>query len=419
MTVRSTILDNGLRVVTEDRPQLETASVGVWVDVGARYEPPEANGVSHLLEHMAFKGTDRRTALDIAEEIEQVGGHLNAYTSREHTAYFAQVLKHDLPLAVDILADILQHSTFDEAELEREREVIVQEIGQAQDTPDDVIFDFLQETAFPDQPLGRSILGTVDKVRGYGREVLTSYMDQHYRAPRMVLAAAGRLDHEALVELAGEVFSGLAPADDSKSEPGSYGGGEKREVKDLEQVHIAFGFAGLAFDDPDYYALQVASAVLGGGMSSRLFQEVREKRGLAYSVYSFATAYTDGGLFGIYAGTGRDEAAELVNVVAGETARLARDAGDREVARARAQLKAGLLMSLESSANRCEQLARQTLIFGRVLPTEELIAKVEAVDVAAARAALERVLTAGAVTLAAYGPVERVDPYDRIAAKFA
>lgn len=417
-TPRITTLENGLRVVCEDMPHLETAAVGVWVDAGARNETQAVNGISHLLEHMAFKGTERRSALAIAEEIENVGGHINAYTSREQTAYFARVMKDDVRLAVDIIADILQFSTFDQEELERERAVVIQEIGQTRDTPDDVVFDDFQETAFPDQPIGRSILGTPEGVSGFGREALMGYMAEHYHGPRMVLSAAGRVDHDDLVDQAQEAFAKLPSEGTVSREAARYNGGEHREARDLEQVHFLAGFDGVPYEDPDYYVSQVFSAVLGGGMSSRLFQEIREKRGLCYSIYSFASSYVDGGIFGIYAGTGEAEVQELIPALSEETAKMAGAVSDDEVARARAQLKAGLMMSLESPSSRCEQFARQLLIHGRTLTTAEIIAEVEAVDAAALRRFAGRILGGPAPTMAAIGPIGRLESYAAFAARF-
>ena len=416
---RITILNNGLRVISEDMPHLETASLGIWVDTGARNETKGNNGLSHLLEHMAFKGSKRRNAQQIAEEIENVGGHLNAYTSREQTAYFARVLKADVPLALDILADILQHSVFDPEELAREQAVVIQEIGQTKDTPDDLVFDYFQETAYPDQPMGRSILGTAEGVSGFGRADLIGYMAQHYRAPRMIVSAAGRVDHDALVAQAGELLADLPPAHDDGPEAAHYGGGDFREQRDLEQVHLLAGFGGVSYEDPDFYVAQVFSTLLGGGMSSRLFQELREKRGLCYSVYSFASSYVDGGIFGVYAGTGEGDLAELVPAMCGEIGRMAGPIGEDEVARARAQLKAGLMMSMESPSSRCEQFARQLLIFGRPLPTPEIVERVDAVDVPALNRFAARLLGETRPTLTALGPISHLESYDGFAARFA
>ncbi len=324
MTVQITKFSNGLTIATDPVPQAKSAAIGIWVDVGARHEPAELNGVSHMLEHMAFKGTARRSARQIAEEIEAVGGHLNAYTSREQTAYVARILAEDVPLAVDILSDILQNSVFDETELERERAVILQEIGQALDTPDDIIFDNLQEVAYPSQALGRTILGTPERVKGFGRAHLADYMAANYRAPTMILAASGAVDHDMLVALAESKFAGLRNGRGSTHEPARYVGGDHRTERELEQVHLLLGFDGVTYDDPDFYAAQVYATLLGGGMSSRLFQEVREIRGLAYSIYAFAASYVDTGMFGVYAGTGEGEAAEIVPVIVDETRQIGR-----------------------------------------------------------------------------------------------
>ncbi len=415
-TIRETTLASGLKVVTDPMDTVETASLGVWVDAGTRHEPAAVNGVSHLLEHMAFKGTERRSAQDIAEEMDACGGHLNAYTARDHTAYYAKVLKEDSGLALDIIADILQHSTLDSEELAREQAVVVQEINQAIDTPDDIIFDHFQSTAYPDQPLGRAVLGTEDLVRSMSRATVLDYMRGHYSAPRMVLSASGRIDHDQLVEAAEKAFAELPPPMKAVTETALYKGGDYREDRDLEQVHVVVGFDGIAYDDPDYYTASVLSTLLGGGMSSRLFQEVREKRGLVYSIYSFASSYADGGLFGVYAGTGEDEVAELIPVMCDEIVKVGGGVREAEVQRARAQLKASILMSLESTTSRCEQLARQVVVYGRPLPVAEVVAKVEAIT-AEDCARVARRLFAGVPTVAAIGPLAKVESFDKIAAR--
>ncbi|MEE9301188.1 MAG: pitrilysin family protein [Alphaproteobacteria bacterium] len=419
MTVEVTTLPNGLRVVSETMPQVETASVGVWVDTGSRYESAGDNGVSHMLEHMAFKGTESRSAQAIAEEIEAVGGHINAYTSREQTAYTAKVLKEDVPLALDILADILQRSVFDEEELARERTVVIQEIAQVNDTPDDFVFDRFQEAAYPDQPMGRTILGPAPLIAEMSRETLAGYMADRYHAPRMVLSAAGHIEHRRFVELAAGLFDSLRTEGREAREPARYAGGEWRETEDYEQVHLIVGFDGVAYGDADFYTQQVLSTLLGGGMSSRLFQEVREKRGLAYSVFSFASAYLDGGIFGIYAGTGSQQLGELVPVICEEIVKVGRPAREEELKRAHAQIKAGLLMSLESTSARCEQLARQLLIYGRVVPVPELIAEIEAVDSEAVARLARRLVESGRPTLAATGPINGLESFDAIRARLS
>ncbi len=420
MTVEIDTLGNGLRVVTDRMPSVESATIGIWAAVGTRDESAETNGVAHLLEHMAFKGTERRRAEDIAIEIEAVGGHLNAYTSREHTAYYAKVLKADVPLALDLLADIIQHATFEEVELERERAVILQEIGQAHDTPDDVVFDHFQETAYPDQAIGRPVLGRAEVVRDMTRDAVVDYLRTHYAPSRLVLAAAGNVEHGMITDLAAAAFDGLSGEPSAAPAPARYGGGEYREDRSLEQAHLVLGFDGIGFHDPDYYALSVFSTLLGGGMSSRLFQEVREKRGLCYAIYSFASCYVDGGLFGIYAGTGEEQVEELIAVVCDQLCRLADGGGqaieEAELARARAQLKSGILMSLESTSARCERLGQQMLVYGRPIGVDEVVAGIEAVDAEAARRVAAR-LTAARPTIAALGRIDRLEAFDSIAAR--
>jgi predicted Zn-dependent peptidase len=409
MTIQVTRLRNGLTIATDHMAGIETAAIGVWVGIGARHEAPEINGVSHMLEHMAFKGTKRRSAQDIVEEVEGVGGQINAYTSRENTAYYLRVLAEDVPMAVDILADILQNSTFEPEELERERAVIIQEIGQCNDTPDDVIFDQFQEVAYPDQSLGRPILGSETLVAGMSRDDIAGYMTRQYGAERMVLAAAGKVDHEALVRLAEDALGGLRSSSPEAGAPAPYQGGERAEDRALEQVHLVLGFEGISYGDDDYYAASVLSSVLGGGMSSRLFQEVREKRGLVYSIYTFSSSYKDGGLFGIYAGTGADKVPELMPVLADELRKVGATVTDVEIDRVKAQLRAGMLMAMENTRARVERLGQHILIYGRPVPPEEIMTRIDAIDRAALARVAER-LFAGKPTLAALGRIGKLGP---------
>ncbi|HZU88206.1 MAG TPA: pitrilysin family protein [Stellaceae bacterium] len=418
MTVRLSSLANGLRIATDRVETVDTVAVGLWVDVGTRHEPAAVNGVAHFLEHMAFKGTERRSALAIAEEIEAVGGHLNAYTSRESTAYYAKVLKEDTPLALDILADILQHSTFDPEEIERERQVILQEIGQAYDTPDDIVFDYFQERAYPDQAMGRPVLGHPDIIRRLQREAVIAYLRDHYGAERMVLAASGNIAHEQVVALAEKLLSELPAKRAVVTEPARYAGGDRREERDLEQLHLVVGFPGLALGDPDYYAASVLSTAFGGGMSSRLFQEIRERRGLVYAVHSFVHAYRDGGLFGVYAGTGEEQAAELIPALCEETRRLDRGLTPVELGRAKAQMKAGLLMSLESTSARCEQLAQHLLIHGTPFDPADIVRRIDAVDDAAIGRVVAR-WRGAPPTFVALGPLRRVEAFARVQERLA
>ncbi|MBV9814776.1 MAG: insulinase family protein [Alphaproteobacteria bacterium] len=418
MSVRVSRLANGLRVATDTIQTVDTVSLGIWVDVGTRHEPGAVNGAAHFLEHMAFKGTERRSARDIAEEIEAVGGHLNAYTSRESTAYYAKVLKEDMPLALDILADILQHSVFDAEELERERTVILQEIGQANDTPDDIIFDYFQECAYPEQAMGRPVLGRPEVIRSLSRDAVIAYLRDHYAARRMVLAAAGNLEHDRLVDLAETLLSGVPAERSLSTEPARYRGGDRREERDLEQLHLVLGFPGVSLADPDYYAASVLSTAFGGGMSSRLFQEIREKRGLVYAIHSFVHGYRDSGLFGIYAGTGEEEAAELVPALCEEAITLRSGLTDVELGRAKAQMKAGLLMSLESTSARCEQLAHHLLIYGTPFDPPEVVRRIEAVDNNAVRRVVAR-WSSAPPTVAALGPLSRLEEYDKLQVRLA
>ena len=417
--VQVTTLDNGMRVVSESTNTLETASVGVWVNAGARHENEENNGISHLLEHMAFKGTATRTARDIAEEIENVGGHLNAYTSKEQTAYYAKVLREDLPLAITILSDILENPAFAVDELTKEKEVVIQEMGQTRDTPDDVIFDRFQEVAYPNQPLGRPILGTATNVRSFSPQTLSDYMARHYTPDRMVVSAAGNLKHGDLVSLAAKLFRKSKTPIRKEIEKAKYVGGSHQEQRDLDQVHLVLGFEGLSYTDEDYYALQIFSALFGGGMSSRLFQTIREERGLAYSVYSFATSYADGGLFGIYAGTSKEAATELLETVCQELQQVANHITDAETSRARAQLKSGLLMSLESTSARCGQLAQQLLLFERPLPHREVIDKIDAINPEQLKRVVAKILKSGSPTMITLGPNDDASQYQAVQNRIA
>jgi predicted Zn-dependent peptidase len=387
-------------------PGLASAAVGLWVTAGGRHERSEQNGIAHFLEHMAFKGTKRRTALQIAEEIEDVGGYINAYTSREMTAYYARVLEADVPLAMDVIADIILNPKFEKKEIEVERHVILQEIGQALDTPDDIIFDWLQEAAYPDQAMGRTILGPAERVSAFQRKDLQTFVADHYGPERMILSGAGAVDHAALVKIAEDLFGHLTPKARPQLEPAHWQGAERREVKDLEQVHFAMGFRGPAYRDADMHSAQVYATAIGGGMSSRLFQKIREERGLCYSIYAQAGSYDDTGMLTIYAGTSVEEIGDLGALTMDELKRAAEDMSEAEVARAKAQLKAGLLMGLESPSARAERMARYLAIWGRVPGLQEATAEIEGVSTADVRAFGEKIATGTDAALALYGPVQ-------------
>ncbi|GBR53187.1 M16 family metallopeptidase [Gluconobacter sphaericus] len=417
-TIEVTRLDNGLTIITEQMDRVETVSFGAYVSIGTRDETAANNGVSHFLEHMAFKGTERRSAAQIAEDIENVGGYINAYTARETTAYYVKLLKNDLALGVDIIGDILTHSTFLDAEIERERGVILQEIGQANDTPDDIIFDQFQERAFPEQPMGRPTLGTEDLVSTMTRDTLMSYMREHYTTHNVTIAAAGNLHHQQVVDLVKEHFRDLPTHQTPRPRAAAYEGGELRTTRELDQAHLVMGFPSVSYMHPDHYAVMILSTLLGGGMSSRLFQEIRERRGLVYSVYSFASPFSDSGLFGLYAGTGEEQAAELVPVMIDELKRLQDGLSEAELSRARAQLKSSLLMSLESTGSRCEQLARQIQVHNRPVPTSETVAKIDAVTEADILR-VARTIFSGTPTFTAIGPVGNMPSLEDITARLA
>ena len=403
MDVRVTRLENGLTVVTDTLSHLRTAALGIWIGAGSRSETAEQNGITHLLEHMAFKGTAKRTARQIAEEIEAVGGELNAATSVEHTNYHARVLAEDVPLAVELLADILQNSSFDPEELLREKHVILQEIGAAHDTPDDKVFDQFQETAWAHQPLGRPILGTRETVMGFTPDDLRDYLSTHYLPGNMVLSAAGAVDHEAFVALAREHFSSLKARPAQVPVASRYTGGEVRLERDLMEVQLVLGFEGLSYSDPDYYAIQTLASIMGGGMSSRLFQEIREMRGLCYAIYSFHWSFQDTGVFAIHAATGEEDIAELFPVLLDEVASAAASISQVELDRARAQIRAGIMMAMESPAARAGQIARQWLIHGEILSPEEIQARIDAVTLEDIHR-VARTTFASRVTLSTIGP---------------
>jgi predicted Zn-dependent peptidase len=370
-------LDNGMRVVTKKIENFESVVLGYWIEAGGICESEDICGISHFLEHMAFKGTTSRSAKKITNEIESVGGYLNAYTSKETTAFHAKILKENQSIALEILSDILQNPTFPPEELEMERGVILQEISQTQDTPDDIIFDHFQNVAFTGKSLGRPILGPVDVVSRLSADDLRGYRSKYYNADNMVFAAAGNVDHDELLRLADEYFSkfktNATPVHDEQYQ---YMGGSYSDIRDLEQTHAIIGFNGLPSLDEDYYTLAILSSILGGGMSSRLFQEVREKRGLAYSIYAFSSSYKRNGIFGVYSATSADKLAELSDVIIGELTKICENIHEDELNRTKAQFRASLLMVDESNSASCEQIVHQALIFNKIIDRSEILEKI-------------------------------------------
>ncbi|MCF6320297.1 MAG: insulinase family protein [Rhizobiaceae bacterium] len=405
MSVHTTQLANGLTIVTETIKHLESVALGVWVKSGSRNESDNEHGVAHMLEHMAFKGTKSRTAREIVEQVENVGGDVNAATSMETTAYFARLLKEDVALGVDILHDILTGSTIDENELKREKHVVLQEIGASKDSPEDLIYDHYQSAAFHQQALGRSIMGTPQSVSSFQPENLRHYLDNHYHGPNMVLSCAGAMEHEALLKLAVDKFGDFSPLPTEEAPTASYVGTELLDNRELMEAQIMLGFEGRAYHARDFYASQLLATILGGGMSSRLFQEVREVRGLCYSVYAFHWGFSDTGTFGIHAATGADDVAELVPVIIEELKRAAQSITLEETDRARAQIRAHLLMSNESPSARSAQNARQLMLFGRLITNDELMERLNAISPERIRDLAERLFFQSTPTIAAVGPI--------------
>ncbi len=416
--IRTTTFANGLRIASDTIDHVETVALGVWLNIGTRHEKKSENGIAHMLEHMAFKGTANRTALDISKAIEDVGGYMNAYTSREMTAYYVRVLRKDVELAVDILSDILQNSAFDATEFAREQGVVLQEIGRSNDTPDDVVFDYFQETCFGDHPMGWATLGTEDIIKSLKPNAVKAYMDRHYGVKNMVFCAAGRVDHDELCGLVDKYFTKLTDKGDQTPRPAEYVGGDFRQEKDLEQVHVVLGLPTVNMFDSTYYDYMILASVLGGGMASRLFHEIREKRGLVYTISADQYSYTDAGMLTVYAGTGPKEVAELLPVVCSELKRAAMTITEEEVNRSKNQMQAGMLMGLESTSNRCERLAKHMHLFGRSIPMEEVLEKLGRVNAKSVQAACQKVL-AGKPTLTTLGLVEHVMAYNDLAENLA
>ena len=408
MSVQLTKLANGLTIATETMKHLESASLGVWVRSGSRNENTAQHGVAHMLEHMAFKGTNSRTAREIVEQVENVGGDVNAATSLETTSYYARMLKDDVALGIDILHDILTKSTIDEGELKREKHVVLQEIGASKDSPEDLVFDHFQSTAFENQALGRPIMGTPDTVSSFHSDHLRGYLNDNYHGPNMVLSCAGALEHEDLVKLAADGFGEFNAEMPQEADSAKYVGGEFLEKRDLMEAQVVLGFEGRAYHARDFYASQLLATIMGGGMSSRLFQEVREKRGLCYSVYAFHWGFSDTGIFGIHAATGEEDVSELLPVVIDELKQATLSINQEETDRARAQIRAHLLMSNESAAASAGQNARQLLLFGRLISNDELMERLNAISPERIRNLAERIFLDSPPTIVGVGPIGAV-----------
>lgn len=409
--------NNGFRVATDSMKDVETASVILAVNTGSRSETQTNNGISHFLEHMAFKGTKKRNAKEIAESVDNVGGAINAYTSKERTVYYIKVLKEDVELAVDILSDIIQNSVFDEEEVERERGVILQELSATLDTPDDVVFDHFYETLYSKQPLGKTILGPAENIKNFTRSSFTSYIENNYCPKNMVLSVAGNVSHKQVFDLAEKYFTNLNSKELPDIKQAAYVGGDCRiEKNELEQVQFLMGFRAFSYNDDNFYALQILSNILGGSMSSRLFQEIREKMGLVYTINNFSDCYTDVGSFNIYAGTSPDKLEDLVIAICKELNKAKHDINKSELQKTVNQFKAGLLMSRESTNSRAQKLAKDLLSFNRYVDMEEIMKKVKAVDIQQLQNVLSTItnIEKNKLTITAYGKVSNLPNYSKI-----
>jgi predicted Zn-dependent peptidase len=404
------VLENGIRIVSHEMPDHRSVSLGIWVENGSRHETRREGGISHFIEHLLFKGTERRSAAQIAEEMDSVGGVINAFTSKEHTCYYAKVLDENLPLAIDLLTDIFLHSKFDEEEIERERSVILQEISQAEDTPDDYVHDLFNVDFFHDHAIGRPICGSVETVNSFTRDDLVKFFRLRYQPRRVIVAAAGHVSHSEIVaEMAARLGSVVDSESGAVAPPGSNALPEIRHgafthQKPLEQVHLCLGVSGLEQGHPQRYAGYVLNTLLGGGMSSRLFQEIREKRGKAYSVYSFSSSYRDIGYFGVYAGTSVESTHEVVELILKELKNLADGKiTDEELSRTRGQLVGSMILGLESTDSWMSHVARDEIYFGKTISIDEISRGIRAVSRADVVELARVLFRSGAPTLTLLG----------------
>ena len=411
--IQTTTLPNGLRVITDHVPSMHSVALGIWTGVGTRNENLAQNGVAHMVEHMLFKGTKTRDAQQIVQQIESVGGSMNAYTSREITSYHVHLLAQDTALGLEVMADMYLNSTLPDDEIEREREVILQEIGMCNDTPDDLVFDVYYETAYPEQSFGAPILGRDHNIKGMSKDHLAGYIKDFYHPANTVISAAGAVDHDAFVAQVTDLFGALEKSERNAAPAPNYTGGDFRLSKDLEQSHFVLGFQGLARSHDNFYAAQALSTILGSGMSSRLFQEVREKRGLVYSIFSFHSGYQDDGQFAIYAGTGPEKMDEIIPVICDEVLKISDDATEEELHRAKTQLKAGMLMGRESMMTRADQQAKYMLFRDVAFDPDKLIAQIDAVNLSDIQSTAKKIFSTRP-TLAALGPLEKLEEFSKI-----
>jgi predicted Zn-dependent peptidase len=413
---RKDTLSNGIRVVSETLPKSRSISIGVWVKVGSRHEAQEIGGISHFIEHLFFKGTEKRTAKDIAIEMDSLGGEMNAFTTQESTTYYAKVVDEHLPVAIDILSDILLGSKFDPVEMEKERKVILEEIKSVEDTPDDYIHELFTKTVWPDNSLGRPILGTKETIKALTHKDIISYIDHYYSPKEIVISVAGNFEHARLVELLNASFGKLSRSGDPKKESSpTFTHAVEVKKKQLEQVQVCMGCKGLNYTHEDRYVISALNTVLGNSMSSRLFQEVREQNALAYSIYSYVTSYRDTGLLTVYAGTDPSNALEVVRLVLKEFKKIKEEGiTSAEEKRVKNQIKGSLVLSLESSNSHMSRLARQEIYFGKYLSMDDIIKGVEKVTAEQVRDLAQQLFTRENISLAILGPLSKADVPDSV-----
>ena len=403
MIVKFKILDNGIKIIN-DQINVESASIGVWIGAGSSNENIDECGIAHMLEHMAFKGTENRNAEKIAREVEDVGGDINAYTSKEVTAYYLKVLKENAELGIDILSDIIKNSTFPKEEIERERGVIISEIGQSYDAPDDRVFENFTKTAFKNQPMGRPILGTKETVSGFKQSDLKLFLDSNYTPDNMVVSMSGNLNSRNIFKIVEEKFSEIKNDNKPKKVNSEWTSGFISEDRDLEQTQLVFGIEGLKNIDIDRFSLRALSIILGGGMSSRLFQEIREKRGLCYSIFSFTQMQNSSGVFGFYAGTLPHDVDQLLEASLEEWKKIKKFISLEELDRAKAQMKSGFIMGQESNSSRSEYFAKTMINFGKLIESKEVIASIENISINSIYNLCEKLLFSPKPVLSVIGP---------------
>ncbi len=414
MTITASKLSNGIRVISQNMPNFSSVSLGIWAEVGSRNESESEQGISHLLEHMAFKGTKSRTAKEIAMEIENVGGDINAATSVERTSYFVRMLKNDIEIGISILSDIMQNSIFDPIELDKEKHVIFQELASYRDSPDDSVFENFQSAAYQGQAIGRSILGNRETLINIKSDDLMSYLNKFYHSNNLTIVATGSIDHNQLHNLCDMYFMPIQAGNTPLTVKAEYKPSQIRESLDIEQAHIIYAFEGCSYHDDDLYVAHLFSNILGGGMSSRLFQNIRENRGLAYSVFSFSSSYKDTGIFGIYSATSPDKVNEYSEAVANEILNSEKSITDQEIDKAKKQLKAGLLMSSESPVARMNQIARKISIYDRVINISETLDRIDSIEKEHITNFVSETFKPKKLTISALGAISKLSDQDAI-----